>query len=149
MLHEPPHQRAIDRKKAGDPIDQHVGSRLRLRRTLAGMSQEKLAESIGVTFQQVQKYEKGTNRISASMLVRISATLKVPPAFFFDECPGNPNQNQIDPDDPAYAVASALTDHSTVKLVTAFVKLNPSERGAVLRLTRVMAKETGVGAENP
>ena len=67
-----------------NPIDTHVGSRVRLRRMILGMSQEKLAERLGLTFQQVQKYEKGTNRIGASRLQDISRILEVAPAFFFE-----------------------------------------------------------------
>ncbi|MCW5752374.1 MAG: helix-turn-helix transcriptional regulator [Alphaproteobacteria bacterium] len=63
----------------------HVGSRLRLRRTLLGMSQEKLGEAVGLTFQQIQKYEKGANRIGASRLYQFARILDVPPAFFFDD----------------------------------------------------------------
>ncbi len=74
-------------KKVPNPIDRHVGSRVRMRRILLGMSQEKLGEALGLTFQQVQKYEKGTNRIGASRLQQISTTLNVPPSFFFDGAP--------------------------------------------------------------
>ena len=74
-------------KKVPNPIDQHVGSRVRMRRVLIGMSQEKLGDALGLTFQQVQKYEKGTNRIGASRLQEISKTLNVPPAFFFEGAP--------------------------------------------------------------
>lgn len=74
-------------KKVPNPIDRHVGSRVRMRRILLGMSQEKLGEALGLTFQQVQKYEKGTNRIGASRLQQISKTLNVPPSFFFDGAP--------------------------------------------------------------
>lgn len=74
-------------KKAPNPIDRHVGSRVRMRRVMLGMSQEKLGDALGLTFQQVQKYEKGTNRIGASRLQQISRTLDVPPAFFFEGAP--------------------------------------------------------------
>ncbi len=67
-----------------NPIDVHVGSRVRLRRTLLGMSQERLGEAIGLTFQQVQKYERGANRVSASKLYEIAATLNAPVAYFFE-----------------------------------------------------------------
>jgi transcriptional regulator with XRE-family HTH domain len=77
----------IKDKKVPNPIDRHVGSRVRMRRVMLGMSQEKLGESLGLTFQQVQKYEKGTNRIGASRLQQISRTLDVPPAFFFEGAP--------------------------------------------------------------
>src|SRR5882724_4845739 len=68
-----------------NPIDVHVGARIRLRRTLLGISQMKLAESIGLTFQQVQKYEKGMNRVSSSRLYDLARILDVPPSFFFEE----------------------------------------------------------------
>ena len=72
-------------KKTPNPIDVFVGSRVRLRRLMVGMSQEALADRLGVTFQQVQKYEKGTNRISASRLQAISDVFRVPPSFFFQD----------------------------------------------------------------
>jgi transcriptional regulator with XRE-family HTH domain len=75
--------------KVPNPIDRHVGARVRMRRMLIGMSQEKLGEALGLTFQQVQKYEKGTNRISASRLQQISETLNIPLAFFFKGAPAS------------------------------------------------------------
>jgi transcriptional regulator with XRE-family HTH domain len=69
------------------PIDVHVGSRIRLRRTLLGLSQERLGEALGLTFQQVQKYESGVNRVSASRLFDLSRVLNVPIGFFFDDVP--------------------------------------------------------------
>ena len=72
-----------------NPIDIHVGSRVRSRRTLLGMSQEKLGEAIGLTFQQVQKYERGANRVGASRLYDLSRVLDVPVSYFFDEMPSN------------------------------------------------------------
>src|SRR4249919_1684972 len=74
-------------KKAPNPIDKHVGSRVRMRRMMLSMSQEKLGDALGLTFQQVQKYEKGTNRIGASRLQQISHILQVPVAFFFEGAP--------------------------------------------------------------
>ena len=73
--------------KLPNPIDQHVGNRVRMRRLLANMSQEKLGAALGLTFQQVQKYEKGTNRIGASRLQQISKVLDAPPSFFFEGAP--------------------------------------------------------------
>ena len=70
-------------KKAPNPIDKHVGSRVRMRRMMLGMSQEKLGDALGLTFQQVQKYEKGTNRVSCSRLYEISQILDVPVTYFF------------------------------------------------------------------
>ena len=76
-----------ERESRSSPIDAHVGSRIRLRRTLLGMSQERLGESLGLTFQQVQKYERGVNRVGASRLFDLSRVLDVPISFFFDDMP--------------------------------------------------------------
>lgn len=80
---------AEENKKKPNPIDTYVGSRVRLRRNMLGMSQEKLGESLGITFQQIQKYEKGTNRVGASRLQAIASILGVPVSFFFDDAPGH------------------------------------------------------------
>src|SRR4051794_33147217 len=72
-------------EKSAHPMDVHVGSRVRLRRTLSGLSQEKLGDALGLTFQQVQKYERGANRISASRLFTLSQVLDVPVSFFFED----------------------------------------------------------------
>jgi transcriptional regulator with XRE-family HTH domain len=74
--------------KSPSPVDRHVGSRVRLRRTLLGMSQERLGEILGVTFQQIQKYEKGINRIGAGRLQAIGGALNVPITFFYEGLPG-------------------------------------------------------------
>src|SRR6184192_4062663 len=79
-------------KKAPNPIDRHVGSRVRMRRMMLAMSQEKLGDALGLTFQQVQKYETGTNRLGASRLQHISHILQVPVAFFFEGAPHQPGQ---------------------------------------------------------
>jgi transcriptional regulator with XRE-family HTH domain len=76
-------------KKQPNPVDKHVGSRVRMRRLSLGMSQEKLADAIGLTFQQVQKYEKGTNRMGSSRLQQIADVLRVPVTFFFEGAPGH------------------------------------------------------------
>ena len=78
-------------KKSGNPIDKHVGSRVRMRRMMLGMSQTKLGDGLGITFQQVQKYEKGTNRIGASRLQHIGHILQVPVPFFFEGSPHVPS----------------------------------------------------------
>src|SRR6476646_12124434 len=77
-----------ENKKKPNPTDIHVGSRIRMRRNMLGMSQEKLGENLGITFQQIQKYEKGTNRVGASRLQAIASILGVPVAFFFEDAPG-------------------------------------------------------------
>lgn len=76
-------------KKTPNPVDKHVGSRVRMRRVLIGMSQEKLGEALGITFQQIQKYEKGTNRIGASRMQQISNVMGVPVSYFFEDAPGS------------------------------------------------------------
>lgn len=76
---------AMAPRKQPNPIDVHVGSRLKLRRTMMGMTQEKLGDALGVTFQQVQKYEKGANRIGASRLQEIARILDVPVSYFFED----------------------------------------------------------------
>jgi transcriptional regulator with XRE-family HTH domain len=73
--------------KVPNPVDKHVGSRVRMRRIMLGMSQEKLGEALGLTFQQIQKYEKGTNRVGASRLSQIADILQVPVSFLFEGAP--------------------------------------------------------------
>ena len=80
-------QLPVNRRGKPNPVDIHVGSRVRLRRTLLGLSQEKLGEAIGLTFQQIQKYERGANRISASRMYALARVLDVPVAFFFEDMP--------------------------------------------------------------
>src|SRR4028119_993964 len=77
-----------DREHRPSPIDVHVGGRVRLRRTVVGWSQERLGEALGLAFQQVQKYERGVNRIGASRLFDLARVLDVPISFFFDDMPG-------------------------------------------------------------
>src|SRR6476469_8603004 len=91
-------------KKAPNPTDKHVGARVRMRRMMLGMSQEKLGDALSLTFQQVQKYEKGTNRIGASRLQQISNILQVPVSFFFEGAPnvGPDNSGFSEAPSPAY-----------------------------------------------
>jgi transcriptional regulator with XRE-family HTH domain len=116
-----------------NPIDAHVGARVRLRRTLLGMSQEKLGEAIGLTFQQVQKYERGANRIGASRLFDLSRVLEVPVSFFFDEMSDNAASQS-----PRMMVTGAveevaienendpMTKRETLELVRAYYKITDS-----------------------
>lgn len=131
-------------KKKPNPIDVHVGSRIRLRRNMLGMSQEKLGEGLGITFQQIQKYEKGTNRVGASRLQAISATLGVPVSYFFEDAPGH-----------AHAAASGLAeDHSTnyvvdflnssegLQLNRSFVKISDSRvRKRIIDLVKALSSD--------
>lgn len=115
-------------KKAPNPIDKHVGSRVRMRRVLVGMSQEKLGEALGLTFQQVQKYEKGTNRIGASRLQQISKILGMPVEFSFEGSP-QPEMETAgfrDGADTTY-VADFLATNEGVQLNRAFLKIKDAK----------------------
>src|SRR5665213_2253816 len=112
------------RKSDGpSPIDVHVGSRVRLRRTLLGMSQEKLGEAIGLTFQQVQKYERGANRVGASRLYDLSRVLDVPIAFFFDDMPAPSAERGYGLAEPEATYESdPMLKRETLELVRAYYK---------------------------
>ncbi|MGB8275281.1 MAG: helix-turn-helix transcriptional regulator [Alphaproteobacteria bacterium] len=124
-----------------NPIDVHVGSRLRLRRTLLGMSQEKLAEAIGLTFQQVQKYERGTNRIGASRLYDISRALGVPVAFFYEGWESRGHGKGAGLSEEAAAFDGGSSSHREVlELVRAYNRItDPQVRKKVGDLIRAMA----------
>ena len=122
-------------KKIPDPVDKYVGSRIRMQRLLRSMSQEKLGDALGLTFQQVQKYEKGTNRVGASRLQHISSILKVPPAFFFDGAPmaaGEKRTTGARESVPNY-VAEFLSSSDGLALVKAFTQIsNPKLRRSIV-----------------
>jgi transcriptional regulator with XRE-family HTH domain len=132
--------------KAPNPIDKHVGSRVRMRRMMMGMSQEKLGDAIGLTFQQVQKYEKGTNRIGASRLQQISQSLQVPVAFFFEGAPmpvGHPDGNGHAPS-PSY-VSDFLATSDGLALTKAFMEIKDSKlRRRIVDLVEGIANQTGL-----
>ena len=114
-------------KKAPNPIDKHVGSRVRMRRMMLGMSQEKLGDALKLTFQQVQKYEKGTNRISASRLQQSAHILQVPVTFFFDGAPSVPGTPQAKGTAPAPAyVTDFLATRDGLALIKAFIRIKES-----------------------
>lgn len=128
-------------KKSPNPIDRHVGSRVRMRRMLAGISQEKLGEALGLTFQQVQKYEKGSNRISASRLQQIANLLDVPVAFFFDGAPGGsvPADGFADSGASTY-IADFMSSSEGVQLGKAFAAIkNPKVRRRLIDLAESLA----------
>ena len=130
-------------KKVPNPIDKHVGSRVRMRRMMLGMSQEKLGDALGLTFQQVQKYEKGTNRIGASRLQQISLILQVPVAFFFEGAPAPPGRPQglEDAPSPAY-VTDFLATSDGLTLVKAFMRIdNAKLRRRIVDLVEEMSGE--------
>jgi len=121
-------------------VDQHVGSRVRLRRMLLGMSQERLGESIGITFQQVQKYEKGVNRIGASRLLQISEILDVPVEFFFEEAPHIDGRRAPGMADSETFILEFLNSREGLELNRAFVKISdPKVRKSVVDLIRALS----------
>ncbi|MDQ0455252.1 helix-turn-helix domain-containing protein [Rhizobium paknamense] len=135
----------LENKKKPNPIDIHVGSRIRLRRTMLGMSQEKLGESLGITFQQIQKYEKGTNRVGASRLQNISSILNVPVSFFFEDAPGEHAANGAGGFSEAASsnyVVDFLSSSEGLQLNRSFVKItDPKVRRRVVDLVKALAAE--------
>jgi transcriptional regulator with XRE-family HTH domain len=133
-------------KKAPNPIDRHVGSRVRMRRMMLSMSQEKLGDALALTFQQVQKYEKGTNRIGASRLQQISNILQVPVAFFFEgapDIPGSPRSSTKDAPSPSY-VAEFLATSDGLALTKAFMQIDdPKLRRRIVDLVEQIAGDDG------
>jgi transcriptional regulator with XRE-family HTH domain len=111
--------------KAPNPVDKHVGSRVRMRRIMLGISQEKLGEGLGLTFQQIQKYEKGTNRIGASRLQQICDILRIPVSFLFEGVPGGTinAEGAFEPASPAY-VADFLATAEGLALIRAFTEIS-------------------------
>ena len=131
-------------KKAPNPIDKHVGSRVRMRRMMLSMSQEKLGDALGLTFQQVQKYEKGTNRIGASRLQQISGILQVPVAFFFEGAPDlTPGRGPGGKDAPSPTyVADFLATSDGLALTKAFMRIpDPKLRRRIVDLVEQIAGE--------
>jgi transcriptional regulator with XRE-family HTH domain len=141
-----------EKESRPSPIDIHVGSRVRLRRTLLGMSQERLGDALGLTFQQVQKYERGVNRVGASRLFDISRVLDVPISFFFDDMPEGLSETPISgPRGRMYGFAEAqepfsagvddqLTKRETLELVRAYYRItDPAMRKRMFDLMKSLA----------
>jgi transcriptional regulator with XRE-family HTH domain len=130
-------------KKAPNPIDRHVGSRVRMRRVLIGMSQERLGEALGLTFQQVQKYEKGTNRIGASRLQQISTILDAPVSFFFEGAPGaDPSASGLSDSASSAYVVDFLSTTEGLQLNKAFVQIkDPKVRRKIVELVSSLGGE--------
>ena len=131
----------LPRKKAPNPTDQHIGSRVRMRRKMLAMSQEQLAEALGITYQQVQKNEKGTNRIGASRLQQISHILQVPVTFFFEGAP-----NAAAPHDSSGSALSMaqiddfVSDSNGLRLIGAFMRIdNAALRRRIVMLVQEIA----------
>jgi transcriptional regulator with XRE-family HTH domain len=133
----------LPRKKAPNPTDQHIGSRVRMRRKMLAMSQEQLAEALGITYQQVQKNEKGTNRIGASRLQQISHILQVPVTFFFEGAP-----NAAAPHDSSGSALSMaqiddfVSDSNGLRLMRAFMRIdNAALRRRIVMLVQEIADD--------
>ncbi len=129
-------------RKTPHPVDIHVGERVRLRRMMVGMSQDKLADALGLTFQQVQKYEKGANRVGASRLFQIANILNVPVQFFYDDFTqelGLP-VNGFAEDDSASEFMGLLATPEGVQLCKAFSQItDPAVRKKLLDLIKTLA----------
>ena len=134
----------IENKKKPNPIDTHVGSRIRLRRNMLGMSPERLGENLGITFQQIQKYEKGTNRVGASRLQAIASILTVPVAFFFEDAPGSDGAagKGLAEDSSTTFVVDFLNSSEGIQLNRAFARISePKVRRKVIELVKALAQE--------
>ncbi len=135
--------RTATNKKEPRPVDKYVGSRIRLRRNMIGLSQETLGERIGLTFQQVQKYEKGSNRVGASRLQQIADVLQTSPAWFFEGAPGVGNGGErtalseaVDAEFIAF-----MADRLAAPLMRGFVKLEPGLKRSIVDLVVAAANE--------
>ena len=139
--------------KKPNPIDIHVGSRVRLRRMLLSMSQEKLGDQMGLTFQQIQKYEKGTNRIGASRLHHISQILEVPVQFFFDDAPliaGQTEGGGMSEPKMENFLYEFISTRDGLELIRAFVSIqDPKIRKRVVDLVRTLSNEDEATREKP
>jgi transcriptional regulator with XRE-family HTH domain len=130
-------------KRNPNPIDVHVGNRVRMRRMLIGMSQEKLGERLGLTFQQVQKYEKGSNRVSASRLHHMAQILGVPVQYFFDDLPAGAAEGRVEgfaeSSEPGM-IMSFLSSSEGLQLTRAFNEIGDAEvRRRVIDLVKSLA----------
>jgi transcriptional regulator with XRE-family HTH domain len=125
--------------KVPNPIDRYVGSRVRMRRLLIGMTQEKLGNLLGLTFQQIQKYEKGSNRIGASRLQQIADALKVRTSYFFEGAPGSSARSAGTTREPAF-LSDFLTAPDGLLLAKAFVQIkDPKLRRRMVNLVQAIA----------
>ena len=142
-----------DPQRGPEPVDIHVGSRVRLRRTLLGMSQDKLGQALGLTFQQIQKYERGANRIGASRLYQLSRVLDVPVSFFFDDMEDRTAQITgqqhaggglgEQPQEPFDSPNSQLLRRETLELVRAYYRIPSAKvRRRLFELAKSLARDT-------
>ena len=123
-------------KKSPNPVDSHVGARIRMRRLMLELSQTQLGDALGVSFQQVQKYEKGSNRVGASRLQHIASILQVPVSFFFEEIPINRTEpTQISDTPSPESVTAFVSTTDGLKLIRAFMSIKKTAlRRCIIRL---------------
>jgi transcriptional regulator with XRE-family HTH domain len=129
-------------KKQPNPIDVHVGSRVRLRRTMQGLTQEKLGDSLGITFQQIQKYEKGANRIGASRLQNIAIVLNTPISFFFEDAPNEEGTTigGVEESGSSNYVVDFLSSSEGLQLNRAFINIRDATvRRRIIELAKALA----------
>lgn len=127
----------IHHPKTPNAIDVHVGSRVRLRRMMLGMSQEKLGDHLGITFQQVQKYEKGTNRVGASRIQAIARVLSVPVAFFFENAPGGSEGHEPVP------LVDVNFDAATLEITRLVQAMTSTQRQSMRQIARTIVEAAG------
>ncbi len=142
-------------KGTPDPVDVHVGQRLRVRRSLLGLSQEKLAESIGLTFQQIQKYERGMNRISAGRLYQFSKILDVPVTYFYDQLGGaakaysSATYGLADNEQEKFTAGDLMQNKETLDLIRAYYSIDNTDiRKDIFKFVKSMANRMGGDSES-
>jgi transcriptional regulator with XRE-family HTH domain len=128
--------------KTPNPTDKYVGARIRMRRLMLGMSQTDLADGLDLTFQQIQKYEKGVNQVGASRLQQIAHILRVPVEFFFEGAPGASGAKADAPDAPSLAhVSEFLASPDGLTLVASFAKIRSAKlRRSIVELVSYLAQ---------
>ncbi len=135
-------------KGTPDPVDVHVGQRLRVRRSLQGMSQEKLAGQINLTFQQIQKYERGTNRISAGRLYQFSKILDVPVSYFYEQFGGTSDSATMahgfsDNEQDEFGGEDVMQKKETLDLIKIYYAIKePEKRKNIVKFIKSMADST-------
>jgi transcriptional regulator with XRE-family HTH domain len=133
-------------KKQANPVDAHVGHRVRLRRMLVGMSQERLGELLGLTFQQVQKYEKGINRIGAGRLFEVAGILGVPISYFYEDVDTGATAGGFAEGEEPPPVMEFLSSGEGLQLSLAFMRIKDVKvRRRILDLVRSLAEDEGSG----
>ena len=133
----------LPRKKTPNPTDQHVGARVRMRRIMLAMSQEKLGAALNLTFQQVQKYERGTNRIGAGRLQQLSHVLQVPVEFFFEGAPNASAPHGSNKSEPWMAqIDDFVSNPDGLRLIEAFMRIdNAALRRRIVMLVQEIAAD--------